>query len=515
MPASQGWRKLLTIGMAAALWTALFAIAYSQSPLYTSNQNQYFLHGLAHAGYGTLSQDWLANTRDPTPVFSALVALTYLVFHSLTITYLYYALLMGVYLFSLYGIAEIVFQVGRTRLSSLLFLSLMIVVHAAGLRFAFSRLISSNWAYILEDGLADQRMLGPVFQPSTFGVLLALSIYLFLARKPLLASLCAASAAILHPTYLLASAVLTASYMVVAYREERRVKMPVLIGLSALIPVLPLLAYLWTSFGSEASAITTQATQVLVEYRIPHHAIIARWLDLTALVKIALVVVCLYLVRKQRIFLVLLLPFLAATLLTLLQTITHSYSLALLFPWRISTLLVPLSTSLLIGLLVVRLLSLPRLQSPGWQKAIAILSLLAVIACVLVGGLRFSLDLQRKAQDAERRLESYIYAHHSTEDTYLTPVKMQDFRLFSGVPVYIDFKSIPYKDSDVLEWYRRVQLADRFYKTKDCDILRSLAGEGVTHVVLPSEDLPLSCPLFQETYRDQDFVVYRLLSPTD
>jgi hypothetical protein len=511
MVASQSRRRILTVVAVAILWTALFAIAYSQSPLYTSNQNQYFLHGLARAGYGSLSRDWLANTRDPTPVFSALVALTYRVFHSLSITYLYYALLMGVYLFSLYGIADKVFQVGATRLSSLLFLSLMIIVHAAGLRFAFSRLISSNWAYILEDGLADQRMLGPVFQPSTFGVLLALSIYLFLARKPLLAGLCAASAAILHPTYLLASGVLTASYMVVAYREESQVKAPLLIGLSALIPVLPLLAYLWASFGGEASAITTQARQILVEYRIPHHALIAQWLDLTALVKIALVILCLFLVRKQRIFLVLFLPFLAATLLTLLQVSTRSYSLALLFPWRISILLIPLSTSLLIALLVRRLLSLPLLQSPGWQKALTILSLLAVIACVLVGGVRFILDYQRKAQDAERKLESYIYTQRSAGDVYLTPVKMQDFRLFTGAPVYIDFKSIPYKDSDVLEWYRRVQLADRFYKTKDCDLLLSLAGEGVTQVLLAAEDLPLSCPLLEETYRDQDFGVYKLL----
>ena len=90
---------------------------------------------------------------------------------------------------------------------------------------------------------------------------------------------------------------------------------------------------------------------------------------------------------------------------------------------------------------------------------------------------------------------------------------MQDFRLFTGAPVYVDFKSIPYKDADVLEWYRRVQLADRFYKKKDCELLQALSGEGVTHAVLASEDLPLSCPMIQETYRDQDFAVYQLLPP--
>ena len=93
-------------------------------------------------------------------------------------------------------------------------------------------------------------------------------------------------------------------------------------------------------------------------------------------------------------------------MLTLLQVVTRSYSLALLFPWRISIFLVPLSTSLLIAFLVSPPISLPRLQTPGWQKAITITSVLVVTLCVLVGGIRFVLDSQRKAQDAERKLES-------------------------------------------------------------------------------------------------------------
>jgi len=35
-----------------------FVVAYGQAPLYYSNQNQYFLHGLANAGVGRLSDDF-------------------------------------------------------------------------------------------------------------------------------------------------------------------------------------------------------------------------------------------------------------------------------------------------------------------------------------------------------------------------------------------------------------------------------------------------------------------------
>src|SRR5690348_4533994 len=55
----------------------LFALAHTQPPLYYSNQNQYFLHGLARAGYGDLGRDWLARTADPTPAFTAFVELAY------------------------------------------------------------------------------------------------------------------------------------------------------------------------------------------------------------------------------------------------------------------------------------------------------------------------------------------------------------------------------------------------------------------------------------------------------
>src|SRR5579884_2760790 len=75
---------------------AVFAAAYCQAPLYYSNQNQYFLHGLAAAGDGELRHDWLAQTRDPTPLFSGLVAFTARWLHP-WVFYADYALLQGAY----------------------------------------------------------------------------------------------------------------------------------------------------------------------------------------------------------------------------------------------------------------------------------------------------------------------------------------------------------------------------------------------------------------------------------
>ena len=43
-------------------WSICFGIAFTQWPLYSENQNTKFLQGLATAGMGYLSNDWLANT---------------------------------------------------------------------------------------------------------------------------------------------------------------------------------------------------------------------------------------------------------------------------------------------------------------------------------------------------------------------------------------------------------------------------------------------------------------------
>src|SRR5438132_1452700 len=82
----------------AILLAVAFALAHTQSPLYFSNQNQYFLHGLADGGLGQLSRDWLAQTRDPTPVFSALIATGYRHLGEWSFQAAYFLLLMGYFL---------------------------------------------------------------------------------------------------------------------------------------------------------------------------------------------------------------------------------------------------------------------------------------------------------------------------------------------------------------------------------------------------------------------------------
>jgi len=495
--------------------TIIFALSYTQSPLFTSNQNQYFLHGLAKSGWGYLYQDWLVNTIDPTPIFSLIVGLSYQLTHFPPIYYFYYALLLGVYLYSLAGIISMTFDVRNTRTAYFLFIASLILVHSAALRFLFSQTLGINWTYILEDGVADQRLLGSVFQPSTFGVLLMLSIYLFLRKREYAAILSATLAASIHPTYLLSAGVLTFTYMLLTYNKERKLRKPLLLGALALLTIAPILSYVYLNFANTPPETARQAQTILVNFRIPHHARIDWWFDATVIVKIVIVGYALFLVRQHRkLFTIMAALTIIAVSLTLLQILLQSNTLALIFPWRISTILVPLSTALILGYWItwgaVRFSN----RMMRYQKLLIITGAAIITLTVFVGTIRLYLDFTRKQSSPERPMMTYVSEHAISGETYLTPIKMQDFRLATSAPVYIDFKSIPYRDSDVLEWYRRVQLAKRFYKQGNCQALEEIASENsITHIVIESGASGARCLPQKPIYSDENYQIYEINNP--
>ncbi len=494
------------------LATLLFTLAYGQSPLYSSNQNQYFLHGLAQAGVGDLSHDWLANTVDPTPAFSALVSSLYGLVPWPPVFYLLFGLLAGVYLFSLLGIITEVFHLPQNLTSLGKYALILLILHAAVIRHLFVLLLGSEWVHLLDGGVAGQRLLGTVLQPSAFGVFLLLSIYLFLRGKTFGAVFFLALTPTMHPTYLLSAAVLTLVYMGLLRRQGKGWQTSLAVGGGALLGVSPILWHTLITFQGSDPWTIQRARHILVNFRIPHHALPAQWLDPTVAIKVAFIVLALYASRKTVLFHILLWPFLVASGGTLAQVITGSNTLALLFPWRLSTWLVPLSVSALAILGVKRLERLP-LPWPRPQTSLAI-GVAMALALAGAGIFKSWLEYQEKAAREDRAVMAYVTATRTPGDVYLIPLDMQDFRLVTGAPAYVEFKSIPYKDHEVLEWYRRVSLAGQFYRAPikriGCQKLAELRAEGVTHVVMPYDHTASTCPILERQYRDLAYEMFSL-----
>jgi len=486
--------------------TTLFALAYTQAPLFTSNQNQYMLHGYARAGYGTLSEDWLANTADPTPVFSSLVAVTLRLFHSGIPFYVYYALIMGLYFFSLFAIAEKAFPLCSSRPAAGLFTAGIIILHSTILRTLLQRLLGGDWGYLFEGGVAGQRLLGPVFQPSSFGIFLLLSLSLYLKDKKSLAVLSAALAATFHPTYLFSMAVLCLAYLVDTFTEGKKIWPVIRLGFLALAAAAPILIYTYANFWGGNPGIDAAARSILVHFRIPPHAIVSNWFNATVIVKLAFLGWGLFLVRRQRLFALLLVPLCLGIGLTILEVIIKSDALALIFPWRVSTWLVPVVMALIVGRLasaVILKIPAPLVGTVKWAGLI-------LIALAVVGGIvRICLVTISWEGLAYRPLETYVRTHRQPGQQVLTPAKIYDFRLETGVPVFVDFLSIPYKSAEVVEWEVRFRQESYFYQGGECKWLADFSAEGVTQVVLPV-DFPHVCPQLVEIYRDNAYRLYDL-----
>lgn len=501
-------------GVSCCFWfplcaSLLFAVAHTQAGHYYSNQNQYYLHGLALAGYGDLSHDWLANTTDPTPVFSGMVSVLYRTLGDPALWVVYF-LMQVIYFLSLWRIGQILPFFPRTRAGEWTLAAGLIVGHSAAIRIASVAVWGVDYPWYGQAGIANQYLLGSVLQPSVFGVLLLTALAAYSADRTVLAAVCVAGACGLHSTYLLPGALLVAGMMFGLLREQRL--FPALrTGGVALLGVVPTIAYVIVQFGPVDTESFVKSQEILAWVRIPHHTQIAQWLDGIAGLQIVGMACGIALFRRTRLFPVLLVSTVFSVLLTLLQWASGSAMLALLFPWRLSVVLVPLALlALCTGLAqwLERLLPAFLLKSGGLALIVGMVlsSVLLVRAGFGYQESRAETELLEAVTVARRDGELYLLptrfpapspSRGSSSSTFLPKkatasaniFELQRFRLATGAAIYADFKSIPYRDADVREWYQRVAQTERWYATPDWDttgILDEITEAGVTHVVVPA-----------------------------
>jgi hypothetical protein len=306
----------------------------------------------------------------------------------------------------------------------------------------------------------------------------------------------------------------------------------------SLLLVLPAIAYVLKNFAPTSPTEFAEAEALLVHLRVPHHAVPAVWFDGFAVAQIVWMLVGLFLARGNRLFPILSISLAVGIGLTLLQLATGSDSLALLFPWRLSIYLVPIATALVLTRIVLWLA--PPVVERVWlirsiQTAVVLVLFLSGIGICWTGlGYRSSAD--------ERRMMDFVRDHKSPGDLYLIPtdmptgptsnrspmsmhfqkdagtglipIELQTFRLYTGAPIFVDFKAIPYRDVEVLEWRHRLLLNRQFYEHPtwpNAAWTSELAQYGVTHIVTRAEQV-LSGEDLKQIYRDDHFRVYRVTS---
>ena len=512
--------------------SVLFAVSHTQPPLYYSNQNQYFLHAAARAGVGDLHTDWLANTVDPTIAFTVGATFLLQMLGEWSIQAVFFALLM-IYFGSLWAIIVALPFAPVTTAGRWLLAALIISIHAGVTRAASVALCGVDYPWYFQAGVANQYLLGAGIQPSVFGVFLLIALACYVHRRLTLAAMCIDVACLLHSTYLLPGALLTIALMF-GIVKSNGVMTAFKFSAIALVGVVPTLFHIGTQFRPTDGATFAESQRILAWIRIPHHCDVVRWLDWVAVLQLAWAMFGIVAIRRTSLFI----PFLVATVLAILlsvaQIITSNATLALLFPWRISAVLVPLATIVLFA----RLVSLA--EQYVNHKWIAILAVVLLTINVVGAGIVSIYQLAYQTSAAEDGLQAFVTTHRQPGDVYLLPAsfpkpptkagsasssfvpvpqtgrpavfELQRFRLIAGAATFVDFKSIPYRDTEVLEWHRRVNACVRWYGTSDWDATTMLAevrAEGVTHVVVP-DGVAVQSQHLREVYRDGAYRVFRI-----
>lgn len=545
------------------VYAVLFAVAHTQSPLYYSNQNQYFLKGVAAGSDTPLAHDWLVNTADPVPVFSKCVELCVRYVGEWPFQAAFFVALIG-YFLAAWRLVEK--PMPLSPVGGVVFAFAFTAIHAGLLRWLSTTLFGEDYLWFFQSGLANQYLLGPGLQPSVVGVLLLWSVAEYANKRPVLAAALAASATLIHSTYLMSAAMLVGGF-VLHLLVLRQWKAAFLSALVSVLLVLPTIVYTLLVFGSADADTFRESQRILAEVRIPHHCRPARWFDWAAGMQVVWMLLGLVLLRKTRLFV----PLAVVSGLVLIGTLaviaTENPTLSLLFPWRVTAVLIPVSTAVVLGWLTSRNLtprpplhlwrggvqstnvpdripSHPRMSgentsndsalntpSPFMERGtggevhsiafIALLILFAFGSAVTV----YVLRLGYREPESESQLLDHIAATRTDADLYLIPSRfpgppkssgvysktftppqpafsdLARFRLATRARLFVDFKAIPYKDADVIEWHRRVSRCERWYSEIDWDysgVVDDLAAEGITHVIVPADKYVVSSRLVLE-----------------
>ncbi|MEE9302142.1 MAG: DUF6798 domain-containing protein [Thiotrichaceae bacterium] len=496
----------------------VFAISFTQWPLYSSGQNGYFLHGLANAGVGFLNMDWLSQTADTAPVFSVLVNVT-IQFLDENTFYFFYITIIAIYCYSLLGIACYVYGIGNSSIKYLSYFVLFTMLYSGLLARLLRELpvlyqFTSDLHKILTHGVAGQVILGFAFLPCAFGVFLILSIYSFLRDKPFVAVACLSITATFHASSILSAAVLTCTYITVIVVKEKNYRKALLLGTVALVLVIPTLTYIYLNFRPTDADTFAQAQSILVDYRMPHHAKVTSWFGQSTLFQITIIALSIYLVRRTKLLPILLVPFLVATILTVAQALTGNKGLALLYPWRISVFLVPIASSIILACIVSVAFQIFSKPISRTVRSLLQAAILAVIIMLGYFGVHHTIWLLNAPNVGLNASTRFVASTFQPGNLYLIPPDMLSFRLAAGVPILVDFKAPPKQDAEVVEWFNRVEIAKDFYASSGdtaCSILKNISDKyGTTHVLLRSDSSIAICGILRELYRDADFAIYEI-----
>ena len=110
-------------------------------------------------------------------------------------------------------------------------------------------------------------------------------------------------------------------------------------------------------------------------------------------------------------------------------------------------------------------------------------------------------------------MTNFVQENKKSGEVYLTPVRMMKFPIQTGAPVFVNDKNLPLKDTETIEWDKRLNIAKSFYNgdTIDCGIVEDLTQNyKVTHIVTEINKKNTICSNLEEIFSDNNYKIFKI-----
>lgn len=528
-------------------------MVYPWNNLFTGNQQAYFLWAADMAGYGNFQADPLLAQADPFPLFSLLAASVFSVL-PLGFFHVIYWLLNAVYSFALFGVADAMTGIYLRFRTTFVFTILFLFLHSAEIWGTFfNALTGFDLRWIWDSGLAEQGVLRGYLQPSAFGVFMLLGVYHATKKNWKMTAIGFGIASVFHANYLIMC--WAGLVMVLAYLATRKTldRQKLMMAGAYFLATAPYAVYILLNFLPDKET----GTAVLANISGNPHLDLSTWINLKTGLQLGVFTISVIFLRKTKIGKWMIGVLLVSLVFSVIAFALPTLPLLSLNPWRVTVILFPMATALLLGLIVqslrpgnyvgllllpisVMLISLVHLRifgsgAPeynqiwtrstlalmgmalvlGWltrkfpkgfsaqvKNTMALGSIMLLMAAGAVG--KFIEYRVLKAQPWAGAAD-HVLVNSEPGDLYLIPPHINNFRMNAGVGIVAD--PLVVHGSTLASQFQRQELAASCFENDVLveDQLSRLKDLPITHVLTrdPSPDQTI-------VYQDSSFAIIKL-----
>ena len=434
----------------------LFSLAFSIllptiKIFYFSNQNVYLFQAYILNNPNILQNDWLSTTKDGNYIFSQFT------FFLMEINeYLPKLINKFFEIIFFYFLLKIIFN--NEEKNNLILISIILILSV----IAYYMGVGFN-------GIKNQHILGEVYQPSIFNVFFIPSIHFFLRKNFYLSIIFLAVPPLFHPSIIPTTMVLGFIYTLLIIRNDlKKTAFFLLFGIFLISPSI------FFAFKSQLS--TTEdlriAHDILANFRVPHHSDIS-FLGKRDIVSFLILIFGSLLCSNKNLKLILILGLTYILISLFLVSYLQSNTIKLMFLHRLNVLLIPIAYFVIIKEiytffdnkinLSIKIEKFKKLSQSLFYLVITILFLI---------GLNININANKNFIQKSKLVKTFT----NSKDIWLVqsikslkPDIVSQLRLNFSQPLFVDFKTHPSHPKDVIEWKKRIDLADSFFNSKSIE----------------------------------------------